>query len=68
MTQSPDRLPLQTRLAAYRRHAEDAMRHAARIYDPSIRASYLSLAASWQKLAEEIERSLRHFERLSENA
>lgn len=55
MAQSLDALSLEDRLATYRGLAEDALRQAATTYDPGLRAGLLSLAASWQRLANEIE-------------
>jgi len=68
MAQSWDALSLEDRLATYRGFAEDALRQAATTYDPGLRASHLSLAASWRRLAEEIEKVAHHIDDLDRHA
>jgi hypothetical protein len=51
-------LPLEQRAQRYREFAQEALRRASRTGDPDMRAGFLSMAAGWHALAEEIERTL----------
>lgn len=57
-----DSLPLEQRLERYRASADRALRHAAETRDPDARAGLLATAASWQALADDIERIRRHLD------
>jgi hypothetical protein len=50
-------LPLDQRALRYREFAQEALRRAAITQDPDMRAGFLSMAAGWHALAEEIERT-----------
>jgi len=50
-------LPLGQRAQCYREFAEQALRRASSARDPDMRAGFLSMAAGWHALAEEIKRT-----------
>jgi len=50
-------LPLEQRAQRYREFAQEALRRAANTHDSDMRAGFLSMAAGWHALAEEIERT-----------
>lgn len=68
MGQPFDALSFEDRLATYRGLAEEALYQAARVSDTDLHASYLSIAASWQRLAEEMERIAHRFDAVTEAA
>lgn len=49
-------LPFDRRLIRYRQFAEEAFRQSYRTNDAGLRAGYLGIAASWNRLADEIEK------------
>lgn len=57
MDPCPDLLPLGQRLAQYRQLAEDALQRARVSTDRETRTDLLSLAASWNFLADELEKA-----------
>lgn len=54
----PETLPLDQRAQRYREFAEQALRRASDTHDPEMRAGFLSMAAGWHALAEEIVRTM----------
>ena len=58
MGPSPELLPARQRLIQYRQLAEDALRRARASTDRETRSNLLSLAAGWQFLADEVEKTL----------
>ena len=50
-------LPLEQRAQRYREFAQEAVRRASNTHDSDMRAGFLSMAAGWHALAEEIERT-----------
>jgi hypothetical protein len=50
-------LPLEQRLLRYRQFAKDALNRASREPDRDLKGRYLSMAAGWHILAEEIEKA-----------
>ncbi len=50
-------LPLEQRARRYREFAQEALRRASNTRDSDMRAGFLSMAAGWHALAEEIERT-----------
>lgn len=51
-------LPLEQRAQRYREFAQEALRRASNTGDADMRAGFLSMAAGWHALAEEIERTM----------
>jgi hypothetical protein len=50
-------LPLEQRAQRYREFAQEALRRASNTHDSDMRRGFLSMAAGWYTLAEEIERT-----------
>jgi hypothetical protein len=50
-------LPLEQRAQRYREFAQEALRRASNTHDSDMRAGFLSMAAGWHALVEEIERT-----------
>lgn len=54
--QSVDSLPIEQRIERYRQYANAALRKANEIDSPDHKAEYLSMAAGWHTMAQELER------------
>jgi len=55
--QSLNARPLEVRLETYRRYADDALHQAGHTDDVKARATFLSVAAKWQRLVAHLEKT-----------